>query len=109
MQRELWETVAELIAALSQPEAASAGLQVTGMKLDLPVELVVVRTAVGFRLLLDAPHFRWDAGLRPRTGRIQLAVSHASASETEAIRVHQDELALAGGDASRPDSSLRTS
>jgi len=70
----LWETVSELIEALASPQAAEMGLHITKMTVDMPMELVVVQTEVGFRLLIDAPHYRWDVGLRPKTGRLRLAL-----------------------------------
>ncbi len=82
MGRELWETVTELVEALAAPQASSLGLKVTAMTVDLPIELVVVQTEVGFRLLVDAPHYRWDAGLRPRPGRLRLKLTQMDEKET---------------------------
>ena len=81
MKRELWETITKLVEALAVPQAAGSGLRVTGMTVDLPVELVIVQTEVGFRLLIDAPHYRWDAGLRPETGRMRLTLRQLEREE----------------------------
>ena len=78
MAREFWETVAELAGALAAPQIKALGLRVTDLSVDLPVEMVVVQTAVGFRLLVDAPHYRWDAGIRPEPGRLRLALAEPS-------------------------------
>jgi hypothetical protein len=81
MKRELWETVTELIEGLAVPQATEMGLRITEMTVSLPVELVVVQTDVGFRLLIDAPHYRWDAGLRPEAGQLRLAVRQMDSEE----------------------------
>lgn len=81
MKRELWELISELVEALAAPQAEKWGLTVTGMQLELPIELVVAQTEVGFRLLIDAPHYRWDAGLRPEAGRMALQLRKTGAQE----------------------------
>ncbi|MCB0208143.1 MAG: hypothetical protein KDJ52_02360 [Anaerolineae bacterium] len=81
MKREFWETVTELLEALAAPQVSELDLRITEMKVDLPVELVVVQTEVGFRLLIDAPHYRWAAGLRPEPGRLRLALRQINSDE----------------------------
>jgi hypothetical protein len=90
MSRELWETVTELVGGLAALQGGGAGVRITGMELELPVEMVVVQTRVGFRLLVDAPHFRWNPGLRPRTGRLGLVVQRVDADELAWIVGQQD-------------------
>lgn len=81
MKRELWEMITELVEALVVPQTEKLGLRVIDMTVQLPVELVIVQTAVGFRLLIDAPHYRWDTGLRPETSQLQLALCRIDAEE----------------------------
>lgn len=80
MRRELWEATVGMVEALVATSERAPGLRVVGAVLDLPTEVVVVRTSVGFRLLIDAPHYRWDVGLRPRPGRLRMEIGLA---ETE--------------------------
>ncbi len=82
MRRELWETITELVEGLAVPQEPASNLHVTGMTVDLPIELVVVQTRVGFRLLVDAPHYRWDVGLRPDPGRLRLNLQELDEEET---------------------------
>ena len=74
MKREFWQTVTELVEALQVPGSTRLGLKVTSMTIDLPVEMVIVQTEVGFQLLIDALHYRWDAGLRPQPAKLTMTV-----------------------------------
>ena len=81
MARELWETVSTLVEALAMTPGESLGLKVRTVTVDLPSEWVVVQTKVGFQLLVDALHYRWDPGLRPEPGRLRLELAQMREEE----------------------------
>lgn len=74
MTRELWETVVDLVGALDVPQLGQLGLYLTRATLELPVEVTVIQTVVGFQLAIGAPQFRWSEGIQRRSGRLRLEV-----------------------------------
>ena len=79
MRRELWHLVTELLDAAPALPAGDAEIRVTGMTLDLPAEIALPRTSVGFRLYADAPRTQWSYGLRARPGRLRVVLQQAPA------------------------------
>jgi hypothetical protein len=73
MRRELWETLVELLVALT-PDNDATTLRVTSMHLDLPVELRLRQGSDGLRLLADLPRWRWRAGMSEPLGRMQIVI-----------------------------------
>ncbi|HEY0406410.1 MAG TPA: hypothetical protein VGC89_11830 [Pyrinomonadaceae bacterium] len=71
MRRALWETVTELIVAVS-PDETEAMIQVTGLDIDLPIEMMLHETAAGVEILADLPQWRWATAFDARRGRIRL-------------------------------------
>lgn len=76
MRRELWQTVTDLTDALPTESAEALGLRVSDVAVTLPVEVVLPRTAAGFRVYVDAPRSRWTPGVRDGAGRLSLSLHH---------------------------------
>lgn len=74
MQRELWETIVDMVSGLESPQFERLGLRITGATIDLPLELALVRTRVGFLILAGAPQSRWQSDMQRRPGRLRLTV-----------------------------------
>ncbi len=74
MRRELWETIVDLFEATTTLQMTQAGLRVTNMSYDIPVEIVTRKTDVGFRLLVDVPHSRWMSGYHAPPSRLRLTL-----------------------------------
>lgn len=77
MRRELWEAIVEMTNAVANTTEDLPGLSITSATLDLPTETIIAQTERGFRLLIDAPHYRWDTGLRPQLGRLRLEIEQS--------------------------------
>ncbi len=73
---ELHRTLVAAVEAVSPP--AGAGLTITEVDLDLPLELVAGTTRDG-RLLIGgtAPHSRWTAGVLPEVHMSHLRIELA--------------------------------
>lgn len=69
-RRELWETLVDVLTAVGSQPAVQRGLVVESVEVDVPVEVVARLTTVGFRLLVDAPQWRWEDGFPLRSGRL---------------------------------------
>jgi hypothetical protein len=78
MRRELWETIVDLLEAVASLQTRETGLHITSLMVDLPVEVLVRQTAVGFTLLADLPQSRWTEGLTAQPGRMQLHLSEVA-------------------------------
>jgi hypothetical protein len=78
MTRELWETVVDLVSALDVPQLGQLGLYLTQARLELPVEVSVIQTAIGFQLAVGAPQFRWSEGIQRRSGRLRVEVGESA-------------------------------
>lgn len=89
MRRELWHLVTELLDAAPPAPPGAAAVRITEMTLDLPVEVAMPRTAVGFRLYADVPRTHWAHGLRARPGRLRIAL-HRVAPDAAAGRSPHD-------------------
>ncbi|MBX3086003.1 MAG: hypothetical protein KF716_30485 [Anaerolineae bacterium] len=88
-RRELWETLTSLmddinrvsgaeVRALADAQAASdVGLVIDDVTLDVPVEITIRKTDVGFRLFMDLPAWRYQSGfvLEPGRMRVRLILS----------------------------------
>ena len=74
MRRALWETIAELTDA-TRSRLPDAGLvRVTGVALDLPIEIGLRRGAEGVEVLGDVPRWRWTSGFDESRGRLRLRI-----------------------------------
>ena len=71
MRRSLWETLAELVEA-AEPTRDSGPLRVTGIDLDLPVEVRLRAVGDDWELLGDLPRWRWRGGFDEQPGRLRL-------------------------------------
>lgn len=73
-RRELWETLVELIDAMT-PLAGDAGpLHLTGMQLDMPFETTFRRIEGRLVIFADLPRWRWSSGFEPPFGRFRLVI-----------------------------------
>lgn len=73
-RRELWETIVDVLTAVGAPPVVQRGLTVQSIEIDLPVEIVAQITPIGFRLLVDAPNWRWEDRFSLRSGRLQMVL-----------------------------------
>ena len=71
-RRPLWETLVELLEVARPDRDAPVALRVTGLYLDVPLELAVGQTADGLELLGDLPRWRWTTEFDSRQGRLQI-------------------------------------
>ncbi len=74
-RRELWELIVDLITVMGTQDVTEYGLQIRDIDVDLPVEVQTIETQLGFRILVDLPRWRWEAGLRPHIGRIHVRLA----------------------------------
>lgn len=70
MRRPLWETLAEVLGAVSSAE--EAGIRVTSLLLELPVELQLRRSPGSTELLACLPRWRWTTVFDPPSSRLRL-------------------------------------
>jgi hypothetical protein len=71
VRRALWETLAELVEAAG-PDQDAGALRITGVDLDLPVEVRARPADDGWELLGDLPRWRWRGGFDERPARLRL-------------------------------------
>jgi hypothetical protein len=71
-RRELWQTVIDIVEALTPTNADALGVRITDVEINLPVEIVLRTTEVGFRVLIDAPVWRQQAGIELQKGRLAM-------------------------------------
>ena len=81
MRRELWETLVDLMESMAVPEARVLGLRVTDVTLDLPVEIVLQPTEVGFKFLAGPPMWRQETGLQHQKGRMSVRMTITESPE----------------------------
>jgi hypothetical protein len=74
-RRELWETITELVDALTVPDGERIGLHVTDVDINLPVEVVLAPTEVGFKVYVDVPAWRQETGIQHQKGRLRIRLS----------------------------------
>lgn len=74
-RRELWETITEIVGALTVPDAESIGLRVTDVDINLPVEVVLAPTDVGFKVYVDVPAWRTETGIQHQKGRLRIRLT----------------------------------
>jgi hypothetical protein len=72
MRRPLWETLLELVDAVRPAGAGAAGVRVTGLSVDVPLEVTLHRTADGVELLANLPRWRWETDFDQRGGRMRV-------------------------------------
>ena len=75
MQRPLWEMIVDLVSGVVPDDAAQWPVRVTGLSLDLPMEVVFRRTGPGehdVALLADVPRWRWRTEFDLPLGRLRL-------------------------------------
>lgn len=72
MSRPLWSTVTDLLESVTPRGAAAELVRVTGVSVELPVELSLRRTAGGVELLGAPPRWRWSTAFDRRPGRIRM-------------------------------------
>ena len=72
MPRSLSETLVELASAAILP-AEKVGVQITGLALDLPMEIRLRRSGPDeWELLADLPQWRWQTGREGMRSRVRL-------------------------------------
>ena len=76
-RRELWETLVDLLEVVDVQQTLQSGIHVRSIEVDLPVEIVARFTEVGFQLLIDPPHWRWESGFPVRSGRLKVTLQES--------------------------------
>jgi hypothetical protein len=72
MPRPLSDTLVELAGAAILP-AEKVGVQITGLALDLPLEIRLRRSGSGeWELLADLPQWRWQTGREGMRSRLRM-------------------------------------
>ena len=80
MPRPLADTLVELAGAAILP-AEKVGMKITGLALDLPLEIRLRRTdADEWELLADLPQWRWQTGREGMRSRLRLQWGEGEAS-----------------------------
>jgi hypothetical protein len=74
MQRAFWETLVDMAEAVA-PTAGEAGIRVTSLELDVPIQVQLRQSHGEMEFLADVPRWRWtsDFDLRPCRMRVTLA------------------------------------
>lgn len=73
MRRALWETLVDVMQAVQPQALGPVGLRVTGLSLDLPVEVVLRTGRDGeVEMLADLPRWRWVTVFDEPRSRLQL-------------------------------------
>ena len=70
MLRPLWQTLVDVLEAVS-PEPASL-VRVTRVSMDIPIAVEVRETYAGLVFLADVPEWRWPTDFDPKRGRLKL-------------------------------------
>jgi hypothetical protein len=70
MKTELADTVLQLFARLDAP--AGSGLVVTGLDVEMPLEVSAAVQGGRLVFLAQAPHSRWQSGFLPAVQRMAL-------------------------------------
>ncbi len=72
MRRQFSEMLVDLAAAALPFGEAESMLRVTSLALDVPVEMLLRRTASEPELLGDVPNWRWQTGWEAPRGRLRI-------------------------------------
>jgi hypothetical protein len=80
----LWATLASVVEALQPDGDAAELLRVTGVRLDLPLELTFQGAGEGLELLAQPPGWRWSTAFDRRPARLVLELRPEAAAIEEA-------------------------
>jgi len=72
MRRTLSETMVELAGAATVP-AEAAGMRITSLDIDIPIEVRLRKNGGEWDLLADLPQWRWQTGLEELRSRLRLS------------------------------------
>jgi len=72
MKRELWESIVDLVDSVIAADLAGTGLRIESAAFDMPLNVVLRPTEVGFKFMADAPEWRFESGLDNQPGRLRL-------------------------------------
>ena len=75
MRRPLWETMIELAESAAAGADSPTHLHITGMVVDIPVELRLHRTGSNeepWELFGDVPGWRWQTGMEELRSRLRI-------------------------------------
>ena len=73
MHTELADTLLQLFEGIDAPPGA--GLVVTELEVDLPLEVTTAQRGNELVFLAQPPHSRWEAGFLPPVQRLHLKIS----------------------------------
>lgn len=74
MKRELWESIVDLVESVASIDTGTLGLRLTDVTFDMPLNIVLRKTPVGFKFLADAPEWRFPAGLSDQPSRLRITL-----------------------------------
>jgi hypothetical protein len=74
-RRLLSDTLVELLEALQPADAATAGVRLSRVALDLPFEVRLAGTAERPELLADLPRWRWRTFFDDEPSRLAISVA----------------------------------
>jgi hypothetical protein len=80
MRPPLWATLAGVVDAVRPAGEAGELLRVSGVSLDLPVEIELRRTADGVEILGQPPAWRWETAFDRRPARLTVRLRAEGAS-----------------------------
>jgi hypothetical protein len=72
MRRALGETLLDLLQAVGVQGRAAESFRVTGVFLDLPIEVTLRWTGTKVEFLADLPRWRWSTPFDEPRGRLRL-------------------------------------
>ena len=74
-RRPFGDVVSSLVDALTSPELAAAGLRVTRLAVDVPVEVALERSGSEIDFIAEIPLWRWRSEFDREPGRMVLHLS----------------------------------
>lgn len=77
-RRPLGDVVAELAATVQPDPAHHAGTRVTGLAIDIPIEVELRDGSDAPELLGDLPRWRWRSAFDRQPGRLSIELSEAA-------------------------------
>lgn len=73
MKRRLGETLADLVSSMN-PDTSGAGLRVSSVHIDMPVQAEVRRQGADLEVLVDVPSWRWRTVFDRQPGRLRVSL-----------------------------------
>jgi hypothetical protein len=85
MRRPLGDTIAELTDVLAPDQDL---LRLTGILLDLPMEMAMRESNAGLEFVADVPRWRWRTFFDQQPGRMRVELSAMTAAAAADLLMH---------------------